>query len=158
MSSNACETEQQGHNIQIARSSTKQTKIARIVASCKADQDGQDAQDEGMVQPLNHHWCAHGGDETNAWRFKSASRCPACGSCQNCAKSGPFGKFCDKRHTQEPQPRDAIVRNQEKFFDPITVAKALHQGHQTAKANQRFNSNASRIESLTSDHLRLAAQ
>jgi hypothetical protein len=34
----------------------------RIVVNYTTDQEGQDIQDEDVVQPLNHRWCIQGGN------------------------------------------------------------------------------------------------
>jgi hypothetical protein len=58
-----------------------------IVVSYTADQEGQDIQDEDIVQPIYHPWCIQGGNETRTWRLKSTAKCPTYhGSCKHCLK------------------------------------------------------------------------
>jgi hypothetical protein len=129
-----------------------------IIVSYTTDKEGQDIQDEDMVQPINHRWCYQGGNETTTWKLKSWAICPTYGSCQHCLKSGPVGKSCNECQIREGQPGYVILRNQDKFLDSITIAEMFNQGHDTAKADQYFTLNMERIETFNSDHLCIATQ
>ena len=107
-----------------------------VVNYTSSDQERLYIKEEDMVQPsTNHFHCLTVGDnDIRKWRLKSRARCPIYGSCDNCMKSGPVGRYFMDYHNKGHKSGYVILKKGRKILDSITVAKILKQCHESAKA------------------------
>ena len=95
--------------------------------------------DADVVRAENGRW--HTQAEVGAFRQRSRMRCPTCGDCCRCWRSGPVAKRCD-----QSQLRDAgfevvaLAWNRRsgsrRLVDAEFLARFLGQGHLAARADR----------------------
>jgi hypothetical protein len=122
------------------------------------DQAGLDMREEDVVRPVNRKWTNRYGKEQKSWRKKSNGHCQTYGSCQNCFKSGPVGKYCNECYLPNAriQPGYVMLVSSDymAMLDSVTIAEMLNRPHDTAKRDRVRKRGTEKMEVCGTEEIR----